>query len=129
MLYKERNAGLRENSMTFYIPAWADTLISRLILPQCGVNPLQVMTFKPAISIAGLAANLMLLKLQQYPFHCKIAGHVRGRAEVNYYAKGSKTKIYILYIILNCNNISQCSVYTLCISVPKDSLALTDCGS
>ncbi len=97
MLYKERNAGLRENSMTFNIPALADTLLSRLILPQCGVNPLQVMTFKSAISIAGLAANLMLLKHQQYPFHCKIAGHVRGRAEVNY-AKGSKTKIYVEYI-------------------------------
>lgn len=96
--------------MTFYIPAWADTLLSRLILPQCGVNPLQDMTFMSAISIAGLAANLMLLKLQQYPLHCKIAGHVRGRAEVNY-AKRSKTKIYTQYM---CATVQKFGVTFFC---------------
>jgi len=76
MLYKERNA-----RTSFYIPAWADTLLSRLISAQCDVNPLQVTTFKSAVSITGLAANLTVLKLQQYPFHCKMSGHMRGGAD------------------------------------------------
>lgn len=111
MLYKERNAGLREENMIFYIPTWMDILLSRLILLQCGVNPLQVMTFKSAVSIAGLAANLTLLKLQQYPFLWKITGHVRGRVGMNYYAKGSKSKIYIQYIYTTVLLLHHCSKY------------------